>query len=152
MGSKDSDMTNISEAPAIKMLTASLSGQETHRKANDRIDIEGRRHEKLKVSFQRTVRVPDNQEDNQLPPGMGTFPLYSVSHYQDKLPEDVSAKGGLFLPMYRELKSRDSNSVGSGHRANESQNARRCGSTFGPTHLLRSKSSLEVSMLFPASH
>ena len=31
----------------------------------------------------------------------GTFPLYSVANYAEKLPKDMAAKGGLFLPMYR---------------------------------------------------
>ena len=100
-------MTDISQGPALKMLTASLSGQETHRNANDTIDIKGKSHETMEIKFQRTIRVPDNQRENELPPGMGTFPLYSVSQYQDKLPQDVSAKGGLFLSMYRKSQSRD---------------------------------------------
>lgn len=99
-------MTDISQGPALKMLTASLSGKGSYRKANDTIDIKGKGHEVMKINFQRTIRVPDNQEDNELPPAMGTFPLYSVSQYQDRLPQDVSAKGGLFLPMYRKSKSR----------------------------------------------
>ena len=99
-------MTDISKGPALKMLTARLSGKETFRKANDTIDIKGKSHEVMKINFQRTIRVPDNQEANELPPALGTFPLYSVSQYQDRLPQDVLAKGGLFFPMYRKSKGR----------------------------------------------
>ncbi|OCK93017.1 uncharacterized protein K441DRAFT_495920, partial [Cenococcum geophilum 1.58] len=55
----------------------------------------------LQISFQRTVRVPDNKDTSALPPSLGEFPLYEVKNYVNKLPENMSAKGGLFMPLYR---------------------------------------------------
>lgn len=55
----------------------------------------------LKVSFERTIRVPDNSNTNALPPSLGQFPLYKTQDYVDTLPKQMAAKGGLFLPMYR---------------------------------------------------
>lgn len=56
----------------------------------------------LEISFHRTVRVPDNHDSSALPPGLGTFPIYQVKNYANTLPHTMAAKGGLFLPMYRE--------------------------------------------------
>lgn len=56
----------------------------------------------LKISFRRTIRVPDTQKTSFLPPDLGTFPLKPVSTFADKLTAPMSAKGGLFFPMYRE--------------------------------------------------
>jgi hypothetical protein len=55
----------------------------------------------LKISFRRTVRVPDTQESNYLPPNLGAFPLEAVSQHSNKLPRAMVAKGGVFFPMYR---------------------------------------------------
>jgi len=54
----------------------------------------------LKISFHRTVRVPDNGDINNLPPSLGTFPLYKASDF-DNLPAHVKAKSKFFLPMYQ---------------------------------------------------
>lgn len=56
----------------------------------------------LDISFHRTIRVPDNGNSNHLPPSLGTFPLYKTNDYVNKLPKAMAAKGGVFLPMYRE--------------------------------------------------
>jgi hypothetical protein len=57
----------------------------------------------LQISFHQTVRVPDNNGSSALPPSLGLFPLYEVKSYANKLPDKMSAKGGLFLPLYREF-------------------------------------------------
>jgi hypothetical protein len=70
----------------------------------------------LAVSFKRTIRVvswcssmqkpllilfqPDDGTTYQLPPNLGNFPLYNVSHYKDALPESMMLKGGCFMPVY----------------------------------------------------
>lgn len=41
----------------------------------------------LRVSFCRAIRVPDNGRAYNLPPDCGPFPLYSVSDYEEFLPE-----------------------------------------------------------------
>jgi hypothetical protein len=55
----------------------------------------------LTISFQRTIRVPETQEPNNLPPGLGSFPLYNVAEFAHVLPQDMVEKGGLFFAMYR---------------------------------------------------
>jgi hypothetical protein len=51
------------------------------------------------VTFQRTLRVPDDNQDYPLPAGLGVFPLLPVDDFP------VSAQwqrhGGVFLPMYQ---------------------------------------------------
>ncbi|KAI0201741.1 hypothetical protein F4808DRAFT_423651 [Astrocystis sublimbata] len=61
----------------------------------------GFKYQPLSISFQRTVRVPDNTNDVKLPPGLGQFPLFKVSDFASKLPADIGAKGGVFFPMYQ---------------------------------------------------
>lgn len=56
----------------------------------------------LEISFHRTVRISDNHKSSALPPSLGRFPLYQVENYANTLPHTMAAKGGLFLPMYRE--------------------------------------------------
>lgn len=56
--------------------------------------------QKLSISFQRTVRVADNATTNNLPPGLGCFPLYNVQEHP-KMPPAMAEKGGFFMPMYQ---------------------------------------------------
>jgi hypothetical protein len=51
----------------------------------------------------RTVRIPEDGKNYDLPPNLGKFPLLNVQAFRHKLPPSMSALGGLFLPMYREL-------------------------------------------------
>lgn len=61
---------------------------------------------KLKISFKRTVRVPDVKDAVfQLPPDLGNFPLFPIIQYADKLPVQMAWKGGVFISMYRESSS-----------------------------------------------
>ena len=53
------------------------------------------------IGFQRTLRIPDDNRDYPLPPGLGTFPLNHVDDYTDKAPEAWDAHGGIFFPMYQ---------------------------------------------------
>lgn len=55
----------------------------------------------LRIEFQRTLRIPDDNRKYRLPPGLGTFPLYRVDDYLDNLPETWEEHGGVFLPMYQ---------------------------------------------------
>ena len=56
---------------------------------------------KLAIEFQRTLRIPDDNRQYYLPPGLGTFPLSRVDDYPDNLPETWSQHGGVFTPMYQ---------------------------------------------------
>lgn len=53
------------------------------------------------VSFQRTLRIPDDNREYPLPPGLGEFPLRHVDDYADVLPAAWRTRGGIFLPMHQ---------------------------------------------------
>jgi hypothetical protein len=53
------------------------------------------------VSFQRTLRVPDDGRRYPLPPGLGTLPIFSVEQYAERLPAEWRKRGGIFIPMYQ---------------------------------------------------
>ena len=55
----------------------------------------------LGIEFQRTLRIPDDNREHYLPPGLGRFPLYRVDDYPDNLPDSWEEHGGVFLPMYQ---------------------------------------------------
>lgn len=57
--------------------------------------------ERLGVSFQRTLRIPDDGRDYPLPPGLGPFPLRRIEDYADRVPPSWREHGGVFLPMYQ---------------------------------------------------
>lgn len=53
------------------------------------------------ITFQRTLRVPNNGKKYPLPPGLGRFPIYRVQDYARKLPASWVKEGGVFIPMYQ---------------------------------------------------
>ena len=53
------------------------------------------------ICFQRTLRIPDDNREYPLPPGLGTFPLAHVEDYAEKLPKSWKEHGGVLLPMYQ---------------------------------------------------
>src|SRR4051794_7504377 len=53
------------------------------------------------LSFQRTLRIPDDGLVYPLPPGLSDFPLRRVRDYARKVPSQWREKGGFFLPMYQ---------------------------------------------------
>ena len=55
----------------------------------------------LRVGFQRTLRLPDDNKDYPLPPGLGPFPLNHVDDYTVRVPETWRKHGGIFLPMHQ---------------------------------------------------
>lgn len=55
----------------------------------------------FRVSFQRTLRIPDDGRRHPLPPGLGCFPLRRVDDHLERVPESWRARGGVFLPMYQ---------------------------------------------------
>ncbi len=60
--------------------------------------------ERFALSFQRTLRIPDDGKAYPLPPTLGTFPLRWVSDFAARLPEQWSQPGeppALFIPMYQ---------------------------------------------------
>ncbi len=63
----------------------------------NRVDI----GERFTVSFQRTLRIPDDGKIYPLPPGLGAFPIHSVEDYMDRVPKKWREHGGVFIPMYQ---------------------------------------------------
>lgn len=53
------------------------------------------------ISFQRTLRIPDDGRSYPLPPGLGGMPVHSVEPYADKLPAGWRDESGYFIPMYQ---------------------------------------------------
>jgi hypothetical protein len=54
-----------------------------------------------RIDFQRTLRIPDDNRDYPLPPGLGKFPVTHVDDYSEKLPVTWQRCGGVFIPMYQ---------------------------------------------------
>ena len=54
-----------------------------------------------RISFQRTLRIPDDNRDYPLPPGLGCFPMRHVEDHASRLPEHWARRGGVLLPMYQ---------------------------------------------------
>ena len=57
--------------------------------------------DRFSVSFQRTLRIPDDGKTYPLPPGLGAFPIHRVDDFLDQVPEAWREHGGVFLPMYQ---------------------------------------------------
>jgi len=54
----------------------------------------------LDIEFQRTLRIPDDDRDYPLPPGLGRFPLRHVDDFAARVPGRWLERGGVLLPMY----------------------------------------------------
>lgn len=54
-----------------------------------------------RISFIRTLRIPDDNREYFLPPGFSEFPLNLVDDYVQRVPEAWGRHGGVFLPMYQ---------------------------------------------------
>jgi hypothetical protein len=57
--------------------------------------------ERFSMSFQRTLRIPDDGKSYPLPPSLGTFPIHQVAAFAERLPNDWRQPNALFLPMYQ---------------------------------------------------
>ncbi len=55
----------------------------------------------FKVSFQRTLRIPDDGKPYPLPPGLGRFPVGRVEDYPDLAPAAWREQGGVFIPLHQ---------------------------------------------------
>ncbi len=53
----------------------------------------------LTVSFQRTLRIPDDGGEYPLPAGLGEFPVRSVDDFN--VPAEWLKRGGVMMPMYQ---------------------------------------------------
>jgi hypothetical protein len=62
----------------------------------DSLDLGG-----LTLSFQRTLRIPDDGKNYPLPPSLGRFPIRNIDDYAARVPQAWRAKGGVMIPMYQ---------------------------------------------------
>jgi hypothetical protein len=53
------------------------------------------------VSFERTLRIPDDGRVYPLPPGLGRFPLRSAHNFATSVPPAWREHDDLFMPMYQ---------------------------------------------------
>jgi hypothetical protein len=66
------------------------------------VEAEIARHKPaLSVSFQRTLRLPDDGKVYPLPPSLGAFPLRHVEPYARSVPAEWTRRGGFLMPMYQ---------------------------------------------------
>lgn len=54
-----------------------------------------------RISFHRTLRIPEDGRDYPLPAGLGRFPIHRVEDYADKVPVEWLQEGGFFIPLYQ---------------------------------------------------
>ncbi len=54
-----------------------------------------------RIDFQRTLRIPDDNREYPLPPGLGRFPVEHVDDFADRLPAAWLEHGGVLVPMYQ---------------------------------------------------
>ena len=56
---------------------------------------------RLRIDFQRTLRIPDDGRDHFLPPGLGRFPVRHVDDFAGRVPRGWLEHGGVMLPMHQ---------------------------------------------------
>ena len=54
-----------------------------------------------KIEFQRTLRIPDNDTEHNLPPGLGKFPLRHIEDFDLKNANHLKERGGIIMPMFQ---------------------------------------------------
>jgi hypothetical protein len=57
--------------------------------------------ERFSVEFQRTLRIPDDDQIYPLPPGLGDFPVNRVADYLDRVPDHWKKPNSFFISMYQ---------------------------------------------------
>jgi serine/threonine protein kinase len=55
----------------------------------------------LAVSFQRTLRIPDDGNTYPLPPGLQRIPIHRVEDFVGKVPPEWNEHGGVFITLYQ---------------------------------------------------
>jgi hypothetical protein len=56
---------------------------------------------RLRIHFQRTLRIPDDGKTYPLPPGLGNFPLRHTDDFAQRAPQAWLRRGGVMMPMYQ---------------------------------------------------
>ncbi len=55
----------------------------------------------FRISFQRTLRIPDDGRTYPLPPGFGRFPVHRVRDFAARLPTAWRRRSGVFIAMHQ---------------------------------------------------
>src|SRR3954464_15077388 len=55
----------------------------------------------LRVSFHRTLRIPDDGKRYPLPPSLGTFPVHRIEDFRSAVPDAWRDHGGVFMPLWQ---------------------------------------------------
>ena len=58
-------------------------------------------HAAVSIEFQRTLRIPDDDDTYSLPPGLGQFPVRHVDDFAKDVPAAWLEHGGVMLPMFQ---------------------------------------------------
>ncbi|CUS10525.1 unnamed protein product [Tuber aestivum] len=66
--------------------------------ADDELSVDGG---KLKISFQRSLRIPETGKAYDLPPEIAKFPLFNVKDFAKRMPGNMAAKGGVCMPLFQ---------------------------------------------------
>ena len=53
------------------------------------------------INFQRTLRLPDDDVEHNLPPGLGSFPLRHIEDFDLKNANQLKERGGIIMPMFQ---------------------------------------------------
>lgn len=61
----------------------------------------GEKNKELIITFQRTLRVPDDGKIYPLPSSCGKFPVKKIEDYKENVPNSWLMTGGVFIPMYQ---------------------------------------------------
>ncbi len=56
---------------------------------------------RLRISFQRTLRIPDDGRSYPLPPSIGAFPVRHVDDFAARVSPQWLERGGVMLPMFQ---------------------------------------------------
>ncbi len=55
----------------------------------------------MKLQFERTLRIPDDDKLYPLPPGLGCFSMRHIDDFTDRVSEQWKRHGGVMLPMFQ---------------------------------------------------
>ena len=55
----------------------------------------------LRVTFHRTLRIPDDGNRYPLPPSLGTFPIHRIEDFRSAVPDTWKQHGGVFMPLWQ---------------------------------------------------
>ena len=71
------------------------------RMVREHIEVKEERPAHTGISFQRTLRIPDDGKTYPLPPGLGNFPIRRLEDCRDRLPVEFRVVSGVLVPMHQ---------------------------------------------------